>query len=53
MIYIVIDNSSYETPAILGVFKDHKDTEDFLLALDESDAVDVVSWDIVRNVEVK
>jgi hypothetical protein len=52
MIYIVIDNSNYERAAVLGVYKEWKEAEDFILAQPADDAIDVITWDIVRNVEV-
>lgn len=53
MIHIVIDNA--EVPAkVLGVYKDHTDAETLILSFpeEELDLIEVVTWDIVKNVEL-
>ena len=54
MIFIVIDNSSYEKPSVLGVYKQWEEAENYILSQpDIGDDVDVITWDIVRNVEIQ
>lgn len=53
MIFIVIDNAPLPAK-VLGVYREHKLAEDFLLAIPEgeTDEIEVICWDIVNNFEV-
>lgn len=53
LIFIVIDHSNYEEASVLGVFKSHSECEEFILKLPDGDCINVVTWDTIRNVEVR